>query len=170
MYVFFYNLIKYKEFSVEVNRGENLPQRVTVESVESKQQLDSIASKARKKSKRHKRKIGIYYSFLTFVLLFCLVQVGFGAILNVSKIIAYKAKINTMEKVRDEAEIRNRELKSDIKQFSRTSSLEEIARNNLKMAGEDEVLVLINNTNNTDTKNKKDKHKKKVENKEKTEQ
>lgn len=155
---------------MEINRGENLPKKVTVEQENSKQQVDSLAAKSRKKSKKHKRKIGVYYSFLTFVLLFCLVQVGFGAILNVSKIIAYKAKINTMEKVRDEAEARNKELKSDIKQFSRTSSLEEIARNNLKMAGEDEVLVLINNTNPQDVKDKKGKHKKKVENKDNTEQ
>lgn len=133
-------------------------------------QSDSIVSKSKKKSKQHKRKIGVYYSFLTFVLLLCLVQVGFGAILNVSKIIAYKAKINTMEKVRDEAELRNKELKSDIKQFSRTSSLEEIARNNLKMAGEDEVLVIINNTPAADVKDKKKTVKNKNEHKEKTEQ
>lgn len=155
---------------MEVNRGENIPQKVVIESEEGKQQLDSLASKSRKKSKQHKRKIGFYYSFLTLVLLFCLVQVGFGAILNVSKIISYKAKINTMEKVRDDAELRNKELKTDIKQFSTTSSLEEIARNNLKMAGEDEVLVIINNNNNQETNDKKGKHKKKAAEKEKTEQ
>lgn len=155
---------------MEVNRGDNLPQKVTVESDESKEQLDSLADKSRQKSKQHKRKIGFYYSFLTLVLLFCLVQVGFGAILNVSKIISYKAKINTMEKVRDSAELRNKELKTDIKQFSTTSSLEEIARNNLKMAGEDEVLVIINNNNNQEAVDKKGKHKKKIEEKEKTEQ
>ena len=37
-----------------------------------------IVEKSKKKAKRHKQKIGFYYSFLTFVLLFCLVQVGFG--------------------------------------------------------------------------------------------
>lgn len=153
---------------MEVNRGDNLPQKVTVEAEQSVEQLESLADKSRQKSKRHKRKIGFYYSFLTLVLLFCLVQVGFGAILNVSKIISYKAKINTMEKVRDEAELRNKELKTDIKQFSTTSSLEEIARNNLKMAGENEVLVIINNTNQ-ETDDKKGKHKK-IEDKEKTEQ
>ena len=62
----------------------------------------------------------------------------------------------------------DKELKSDIKQFSRTSSLEEIARNNLKMAGQDEVLVLINNTNKPDLKDKKHKLIKKSE--QKTEQ
>ena len=135
---------------------ENIEENFSIEQSESdKPRVNSLASKSRKNSKRHKRKIGVYYSLLTVVLLFCLVQVGFGAILNVSKIIAYKAKINTMERVRDEAENRNRELKSDIKQFSRTSSLEEIARNNLKMAGEDEVLVLINNPNVQNQKDKK---------------
>ena len=52
---------------------------------------------------KDKVKKGFYYSFLTVVLLFCVVQVGFGAILNISKTISYKSKINTLEKVRDEA-------------------------------------------------------------------
>ena len=121
-----------------------------------------LAEKSKRKSKRNKQKIGFYYSFLTIVLLFCLVQVGFGVILNISKTIAYKSKIKTMERVRNEAEQRNKDLKSDITLFSKTSSLEEIARNNLKMAGEKEVLVIINNTPATqaDTKKKK-KHLKK---------
>ncbi len=121
-----------------------------------------LVEKSRKKSRRNKQKIGFYYSFLTFVLLFCLVQVGFGVILNISKTIAYKSKIKTMERVRNEAEQRNKDLKSDIKLFSKTSSLEEIARNNLKMAGDKEVLVIINNTQpQTSTNNKKKKKQKK---------
>ncbi len=127
---------------------------------------NKLAEKSKKKSKRHKQKIGVYYSFLTFVLLFCLVQVGFGVILNISKTISYKGKINTMERVLDEAEQRNKDLKSDIKLFSKTSSLEEIARNNLKMAGEKEVLIIINNP--PAPQNKK-KEKNKHEDKDKTE-
>lgn len=99
----------------------------------------------KKQMNKDKVKKGFYYSFLTVVLLFCVIQVGFGAILNISKTISYKSKINTLEKVRDEAEMRNQDLKQNIKQFSSTDSLEEIARNNLKMAGENEVLVIINN-------------------------
>ena len=108
-------------------------------------------------------KTGFYYSFLTLVLLFCLIQIGFGAILNISKTISYRAKISTLSKIRDNAENQNQELKEDIKLFSSTSSLEGIARNNLKMAGEDEVLILINNnqTQNTDKKKKHKKNKKK---------
>lgn len=118
----------------------------------------STSAKLRKKQKQHNRKIGFYYSFLTLVLLFCLAQVGFGAILNISKIISYKAKILTMQKVRDDAELRNKELKSEIKFFSKTASLEEIARNNLKMAGEDEVLIIINN-NSQSAQQETNKHK-----------
>jgi len=110
-----------------------------------KKNAETLAEKSKKKSKRHKQKIGVYYSFLTFVLLLVILQVGIGAVLNISKTIAYKGKINTMERVRSEAEQRNKDLKSDIKLFSKTSSLEEIARNNLKMAGDKEVLVIINN-------------------------
>lgn len=108
-------------------------------------------------NKKNKVKKGFYYSFLTIVLLFCLVQVAFGVILNISKTISYKAKINTLEKVRDEAEARNLDLKDDIKQFSTAGSLEGIARNNLKMAGEDEVLVIINNEPKETDKTKKKK-------------
>ena len=115
-----------------------------------------------KEIKRTGNKTGFYYSFLTLVLLFCLIQIGFGAILNISKTIAYRAKISTLTKIRDAAEYRNQDLKQDIKLFSSTSSLEGIARNNLKMAGEDEVLVLINQQpQNQDNSKKKQKNKKK---------
>ncbi len=102
-------------------------------------------------------KSGFYYSFLTLVLLFCLIQIGFGAILNISKTISYRAKISTLTKIRDSAEHRNQDLKQDIKLFSATSSLEGIARNNLKMAGEDEVLVIINQPQPEVKKKKKNK-------------
>ncbi len=91
------------------------------------------------------KKTGFYYSFLTLVLLFCLIQVGFGVILNVSKTISYRAKIFTMQKIKNAAITRNDDLKQEIKMFSSATSLEGIARNNLKMASEDEVLILINN-------------------------
>ena len=124
---------------------------------ESEQNQEEIQTSSHKKTKN---KTGFYYSFLTLVLLFCLIQIGFGAILNISKTISYRAKISTLSRIRDEAENQNQELKQDIKLFSSMSSLEGIARNNLKMAGEDEVLVLINNNQKTNPKHKKIKHKK----------
>ena len=91
----------------------------------------------------------VYYSFLTIVLLIFLVQIGFSAILNISKTISYQTKIVQIKKIRDDAEKKNKKLKLEIKDFSKTQSLEAIARNNLKMAGEDEVLILINDSDNT---------------------
>lgn len=87
---------------------------------------------------------GIYYSFLTVVLLLCLVQITLSAVLNISKIVSYKAKIVQITKTRDSAKALNEQLKDNIKNFSNASGLEAIARNNLKMSGEDEVLVIIN--------------------------
>ena len=87
---------------------------------------------------------GFYYSFLTVVLILCLIQVTISAVLNVSKIISYKAKILQITKTRDAAMSLNEQLKDNINNFSNISGLEAIARNNLKMSGEDEVLVIIN--------------------------
>lgn len=120
------------------------------DNLNNQEMLVKPLQETKKPTNKERVKKGFYYSFLTIVLLFCVVQVGFGAILNISKTISYKSKINTLEKVRDEAEIRNQDLKQSIKQFSNTDSLEEIARNNLKMAGENEVLVIINNNTGTD--------------------
>ncbi len=110
------------------------------------------------KSRKELRKTGFYYSFLTIVLLFCLLQIGFSAILNISKIVSYKAKIITLKKTLTDAEEYNKNLKEEIKLFSTTQNLEGIARNTLKMAGEDEVLIIINNSNQDNkTENKRNK-------------
>ena len=142
------------------NEQEKQSNKSLAQNSEKTQINPQIAQKVKDKSKKHKRKIVVCYSFLTFVLLFCLVQVAISVILNTSKTIAYHSKIKTMNKVRDEAEQRNKDLKSDIKLFSKSSSLEEIARNNLKMAGDNEILVIINNPPSTQV-SKKQKHKKK---------
>jgi len=100
---------------------------------------------------------GFYYSFLTIILILCLGQIAFSAILNVSKIIAYRGKINKLEKTRDAALALNEQLKGNINNFSNVAGLEEIARNNLKMASKDEVLVIINSSNNSEEQNKTNK-------------
>ena len=97
-----------------------------------------------KKVKPSSSSNGFYYSFLTVVLLLCLVQITISAILNISKIISYKAKIIQITKTRDTAKALNEQLQDNIKNFSNITGLEAIARNNLKMSGEDEVLVIIN--------------------------
>jgi len=49
-------------------------------------------TKADSKKKKTPAK-GFYYSLLTIALILCLVQIAISAILNVSKVISYKAKI-----------------------------------------------------------------------------
>ncbi len=107
-----------------------------------------------KKHRRQVRKEGFYYSFLTIILIFCLIQIGYGAILNIGKIISYKAKTITLENLLKEAQQKNEDLKTEKKMITSDSSLEGIARNNLKMAGEDEVLIIINKKVETPKKKK----------------
>jgi cell division protein FtsB len=99
---------------------------------------------------------GFYYSFMTVILLLCLVQVTISAVLNISKIISYKAKIVQISKTRDAAVALNDQLKDNIKNFSNITGLEAIARNNLKMSGEDEVLVIINSNKDEEKTEKND--------------
>lgn len=109
--------------------------------------LDSELNNKPKSKKRRKiksSKTGFYYSFFTIVLIFCLIQIGYGAILNVGKIISYQGKLVTLQHLLKKAQMRNQDLKTEKKVVTSDNSLEGIARNNLKMAGEDEVLIIIN--------------------------
>jgi len=105
---------------------------------------NNLAAKVKKKSAKRRHHTQFYYSFLTIILLICLVQMSFSALLNVTKVVSYHRKISTLESKQIAAEAKNAELKKDIKNFSTTATMESIARNNLKMAGKDEVLVIVN--------------------------
>lgn len=117
---------------------------MTDENSEAKLNNQPQEKKKKKRKKRHSRKTGFYYSFFTIVLIFCLIQIGYGAILNIGKIISYQGKMVTLENLLKKAQMRNQDLKSEKKVVTSDNSLEGIARNNLKMAGEDEVLIIIN--------------------------
>lgn len=110
-----------------------------------KKVVNKEGKKIKEKSKSKKSTSGgIYYSFLTIILLLCLIQITVSAVLNVSKVVSYKAKIVQITKTRDAAQALNEQLKDNISNFSNVTGLEAIARNNLKMSSEDEVLVIIN--------------------------
>ncbi len=96
------------------------------------------------KNSRRKKEFKMRYSFLTLVLLACLVHVGISAFYNISKTINYQGKIRKMSQLKNQAAQDNIKLKEELDNFNSLKSLEAIARNNLKMAGEDEVLVIIN--------------------------
>ena len=49
-----------------------------------------LAAITKKKTQKRQHHTQFYYSFLTIILLLCLAQISFSAILNISKIIAYK--------------------------------------------------------------------------------
>ena len=123
-------MIRYKQ-------AQRRPKRVVNKEHQNGPQVE-------KKFKHNSTVTGFYYSFLTVVLLLCLVQITISAVLNISKIISYKAKIIQITKTRDDAKALNEQLNDSIKNFSNVTGLEAIARNNLKMSGEDEVLVIIN--------------------------
>ncbi len=115
---------------------------------EQKRQVKVVNTDKKKQDEKKVRKTspsnGFYYSFLTIILLLCLIQITISAVLNISKIVSYKAKIVQITKTRNAAKALNEQLQDNIKNFSNVTGLEAIARNNLKMSSEDEVLVIIN--------------------------
>ena len=125
-----------------------------------------LIKKTQQKNKKRKNKIRFYYSFLTIVLLICIVQIGVSAFHNITKSISYHGKIKKMKDLNQQAYAENQKLKEELNDFSSMKSLEAIARNNLKMAGKDEVLVIINkpqqqditSTNSQKTQNLKKKN------------
>lgn len=91
-----------------------------------------------------KRKFKLHYSMLTVVLLICIIELSVSAVQNISKNIHYSSKIKGLEQKRDEELSKNKQLKSEIENFNSDMILESIARNNLKMAGKDEILIILN--------------------------
>ena len=106
---------------------------------------DNLKKKTGISRKKKMRKNKFYLSFMTIVLLLCVVQVSYSALLNISKIVVYNGKIIKSRELKDAALNRNKRLKNELDNFNSTNRVESIARNNLKMAGENEVLVIINN-------------------------
>lgn len=123
-----------------------------------------LIEKTQEKNNKRKNKIRFYYSFLTIVLLICLVQIGISAFNNITKSISYHGKIKKMKALSQQAYMENQKLKEELEDFSSMKSLEAIARNNLKMAGKDEVLVIINKPQAQPVETKKKKNNQKEKN------
>ena len=124
--------------------------------------------RVRRKALRYEQPTKIkkrYYSFLTIVLLVCILILAYSTFLNVTKIIAYEGKIKNLKQIQIETNEKNTSLKKQLEDLD-ARSYEAIARNNLKMAKEDEVLVIVHENEEEiaqkdkkkkDKKNKKDK-------------
>ncbi len=104
---------------------------------------NDLRQKAHKEQKKKNNSVKLYRSFLTVILFFCILQIGYSAILNITKLIVYQGKINKSVNLRNDARERNKFLKKELDNNSSMERIEYIARNKLKMAGEGEVLVII---------------------------
>ncbi len=100
------------------------------------------------KSKKELRKIykkRAYYFILAFVLVVCLLQFTVGSLYNVTRYIVLTGQLNNLKEINEKSVEKNKTLRNQLKVYSSTKGIEELARNNLKMVGQDEVLVLIKN-------------------------
>ena len=102
-------------------------------------------------NKPQKKQTKFKYSILTVVLLICIIELTVSAVQNISKNITFSSKIKGLEAKRNEELNKNKQLKSDLKNYNSDKILESIARNNLKMAEKDEILVIVNKTENKDS-------------------
>lgn len=110
---------------------------------------DNLKQKVRKNQKKKNTKIRFYHSFLTIVLILCVFQISYSALLNISKIVVYRTKIVKSKQLLTEAKTRNATLKKEVENFNSMEKVESIARNNLKMAAKNEVLVIISEPQDT---------------------
>ncbi|EKE03261.1 MAG: hypothetical protein ACD_20C00225G0005 [uncultured bacterium] len=84
-----------------------------------------------------------YYLLISCLLVICLFQAVRGVYLNTTKYIVLNNQINKLERINSVARQKNEELNKQIQSYSSTKGIEELARDNLKMVGKDEVLVII---------------------------
>lgn len=86
----------------------------------------------------------VAYSALTLVLLIFILQTGFGMIVNILRNIDTFTKLKIVGNANKHAKIVNYNLRYEMQSFNSAKNLESIARNNLKMAAPDEILLVIN--------------------------
>lgn len=84
------------------------------------------------------------YSALTLVLLVFILQTSFGMVVNILRNIDTFTKLKIVGNANRHAKIVNYNLRYEMKSFNSAKNLESIARNNLKMAAPDEILLVIN--------------------------
>ena len=91
----------------------------------------------------------------------CILILLYSTVLNIGKILSYQGKIKELQKIQHETADKNHSLKKQLNDLD-SRSYEAIARNNLKMSGEDEVLIIIQEPEKQSIKMKNQKKDKKV--------
>lgn len=94
-----------------------------------------------------------YYLFITVVLGLCLFQAIRGATLNTFKVISLNKQHSELNIIQKQAKEKNDDLKSQLESYTSIKGIEALARNNLKMVGKNEVLVVIKKDQTVQTKN-----------------
>jgi cell division protein FtsB len=115
-------------FKIEKSRGICMTKIVNIKS---------------QQRKVYRRKLS--YVVLTVVLSLCLMQFLYSIAYNFTRFIVLNGQIDRLEKLYQASNERNNDLRAQLKVYSSYKGIEELARNNLKMVGKDEVLVLIRN-------------------------
>ncbi len=110
--------------------------------------MENLARSKKQLRKVYKKRA--YYFFCTIVLLVCLIQFLYGSLFNFTRFIVLNGKIDRLETLNKISLEKNKRLKNQFKVYSSHKGIEELARNNLKMVGKDEVLVLIKNNSKPD--------------------
>ena len=73
---------------------------------------DNLRNKTRTIQKKKMRKNKVYLSFMTIILLLCVVQVAYSALFNISKIVVYRGKIIKAQELKEAALQKNKDRKS----------------------------------------------------------
>ena len=96
-----------------------------------------------KKQIRKIYKERVYHILLSFVMGICFLQLLCGTGINITRFITLNKQIHELRDLNQSATEKNIQLKEQLKIYSSYKGIEELARNNLKMVGKNEVLVLI---------------------------
>ena len=84
-----------------------------------------------------------YYLFLTIILILCLILFTRGIYINIARYVTLKHQLHQLKVINASATSKNNELKEQLLKFSSGKGVEALARDNFKMVGKDEVLVVI---------------------------
>lgn len=104
---------------------------------------DEQIKKQVNQKRTQKVKLGLQYALITLVLLVCIIQLSVGVYNNIHKTISFQEKKKNLENKKNEEIEKNKRLKSELENFNSDTVLQSIARNNLKMAEEDEILIIM---------------------------
>jgi len=96
-----------------------------------------------KKQIRRIYKERVYHILLSLIMGICFLQLLCGTGINITRFITLNKQIHELRELNQQAATKNIQLKEQLKIYSSYKGIEELARNNLKMVGKNEVLVLI---------------------------